>query len=115
MACPSQGMRVDNLVITQQITSSRWQRVRTGGVQDQKVCRSNSFAPVAVEALGVWGAEAEKLLEELGRPTVDLTQETRSKFFLKQQIDVAIQRRYALFHLETKTKGETKPNGLSVP
>jgi len=36
------------------------------------------FAPVAVETLGVWGAEAEKLLEELGQRTAEVNQEARS-------------------------------------
>jgi len=40
-----------------------------------------SFAPVAVETLGVWGAEAEDLTEELGRRMVEVTKERHSKFF----------------------------------
>jgi len=37
-----------------------------------------SFAPVAVEILGVWGAEAEDLLKELGRLMAEGTQELLS-------------------------------------
>jgi len=36
-----------------------------------------SFSPVAVETLGVWGAETEELLEELGWRMVKATQEHR--------------------------------------
>jgi len=62
---------------------------------------THSFAPVAVKTLGMWGAEAEKLLEQLGRRTAEVTQEARSKFFLRQQIDVAIPKGNALSILGT--------------
>jgi len=57
---------------------------------------THSFTLVAVETLGLWGAETEKLLEELRSPelsrrtlrvsrTAKVTQEAYSKFFLRQQ------------------------------
>jgi len=51
---------------------------------------TDSFALMAVEALGVWGAEAEELLGELGRQLAESSQYTRTKYFLRQLIDVAV-------------------------
>jgi len=60
-----------------------------------------SFSPVAVETLGVWGAEAEELLEVLGRRMAEENQERLSKFFLRERLDVAILRGNALSILGT--------------
>jgi len=48
-----------------------------------ELLHKHSFAPVmvVVETLGVWGAEVEKLLEELGPPI----SKARSKSFLRQK------------------------------
>jgi len=52
----------------------------------------HDFSPVAVETLGVWGPEAISLVGELGRRTAALTGEPRSAAFLRQRIDIALQR-----------------------
>jgi len=44
---------------------------------------THSFAPVAIETLRVWGAGAEKLLEELGWRMAEVTKKARSKSFLR--------------------------------
>jgi len=46
---------------------------------------THSFAPVAVETLGVWGAVAEELLGELGWGLAEASQDTWVKSFLRQQ------------------------------
>jgi len=60
------------------------------------VLKTHSFAPVAVETLGVWGADAEELLGELGRRLSEASQDTRAKSFFRQLVDVAVQRGKAL-------------------
>jgi len=51
-----------------------------------------TFVPVAVETFGAWGPEATSFLTELGRRIATFTGEPRSMAFLKQRIDVALQR-----------------------
>ena len=50
------------------------------------------FVPIAVETLGAWGADALVLTEELGGRIAVLTGESRSTSFLRQRLDMAIQR-----------------------
>jgi len=53
---------------------------------------AHTFVPVAIETLGAWGSEAQSLVEEIGRRLVVATGEVRSALFLRQRIDVALQR-----------------------
>jgi len=50
------------------------------------------FVPIAVETLGAWGADALVLTAELGGRIAVLTGESRSTSFLRQRLDMAIQR-----------------------
>jgi len=52
----------------------------------------HDFCPFVVETLGVWGPEAASLVSELGRRIAVITGEPRSASFLRQRIDVALQR-----------------------
>ena len=51
-----------------------------------------TFAPVAIETLGVWGASAINLCGENGRRAARLTGDPRALSFLKQRFDLAVQR-----------------------
>ena len=50
------------------------------------------FVPFAIETSGVWGEEALRLVNEIGRRTALVTHEPRSTAFLRQRISVAVQR-----------------------
>ena len=50
------------------------------------------FIPVAVETYGAWGQQGLKFIKEIGRKMRDVTGEKRSKFFLSQNISMAIQK-----------------------
>jgi len=78
-APPSLGLHmpghVGPFVFTKNFNFSRGSGFGGKGTQEDQVFRPlapYSFAPVAVETLGVWGPEAEDLLEELGRRMVRL-------------------------------------------
>jgi len=51
-----------------------------------------SFVPIAIETFGAWGPEAMAFISELGRRIVYATGDPRSTAFLRQRIDVALQR-----------------------
>ena len=59
------------------------------------------FIPVAVETLGSFGPGAAELVTSLGRRLVEFSGDPRSAFFLKQRIDVAVQRGNVLSVLGT--------------
>jgi hypothetical protein len=50
------------------------------------------FVPIAVETMGAWGADAIALTAELGGRIAALTGESRSTSFLRQRLDISIQR-----------------------
>lgn len=50
------------------------------------------FVPFAIETSGVWGEEALRLVNEIGRRIAEVTHEPRSTAFLRQRISVAVQR-----------------------
>ena len=52
----------------------------------------HAFTPVAIETFGAWGEEGRQLITELGARITILTGEPRSTLFLRQQIDIALQR-----------------------
>ena len=53
---------------------------------------SHLFVPVAVETLGVFGAEERALFKDIGRRISSVTQEPLSHQYLVQRIAVAVQR-----------------------
>ena len=61
----------------------------------------HKFIPVAVETLGVWGPGALELVFALGRRLSKLSNVKREVFFLRQRLDIAVQRGNALFVLGT--------------
>jgi len=75
-----------------------------------KYAALHNISPFVVETLVVWGLEAAYLVFELGRKIAVRTGEPRSASFLRQRIDVALQRRNAAsimgtlqhFHLPDK-------------
>jgi hypothetical protein len=60
----------------------------------QEIVSSNRFifAPIAIETLGAWGPSAQEILKELGSRIAKHTGDARSFTFLKQRLDIAIQR-----------------------
>ena len=50
------------------------------------------FAPVAIKTLGAWGPGANDLIKDLGHRIAATTGENRSTFFLRQRLDIAVQR-----------------------
>ena len=58
--------------------------------------RNYTFVPFAVETFGAWGPEALAFSSEVGARLAVGTGELRSTAYLRQRIDVAIQRGNAL-------------------
>jgi hypothetical protein len=52
----------------------------------------HNFVPVAIESMGAWGEEAIALTAEIGGRIASLSGERRSVTFLRQRLDIAIQR-----------------------
>jgi len=57
---------------------------------------SHIFIPVGIKTMGVWGLGATKLVSALGRRLAIDSGDPRSNFFLRERIDIAIQRGNAL-------------------
>ena len=57
-----------------------------------ELARSHTFVPVAVETLGAWGEGAIDLTSDLGRRLAIVTGDLRATSFLRQRLDIAIQR-----------------------
>ncbi len=53
---------------------------------------AHSFVPFAIETLGVWGADAYALSSVIGSRIAAITGEPRSTGFLRQRLDIAVQR-----------------------
>ena len=53
---------------------------------------ANIFIPIAVETLGVWGPQAWDFVSELGRRIAVVSGDVHSTTFLRQRIDVTLQR-----------------------
>ena len=66
-----------------------------------QLLHSHVFIPVAMETLGSFGLGATELVTSLGRRLVEYSVDPRSGFFLKQRIDVAVQRGNVLSALGT--------------
>jgi len=50
------------------------------------------FVPIAIETLGAWGPAAQEICAEIGGRIARCTGDVRSSSFLRQRIDIAIQR-----------------------
>ena len=59
------------------------------------------FVPVGVESSGVWEVQAAEFLRDVGRRLSMASGDSRSGFFFRQRVDVAIQRGNALSVLGT--------------
>jgi len=57
-----------------------------------ELSRTYAFVPVAVETFGAWGADALSLTSDLGARMSVISGEPRSTAFLRQRLDIAIQR-----------------------
>ena len=68
-------------------TAESSKRLKYAGLAD-----SYTFYPVAIETLGVWGADAQSLVAELGGRLSVITGDLRSTAFLRQRLDIALQR-----------------------
>jgi len=53
---------------------------------------AHTFVPIAVETFVAWGPEAIAFVSELGRRIAIVTGELRSTLYLRQTIDIALQR-----------------------
>ena len=53
---------------------------------------SFDFSPVAIETLGAWGPGALAFVKDLGSRIASTSGEPRSSFFLRQRLDIAVQR-----------------------
>ena len=51
-----------------------------------------SFVPIAIETLGAWGPAAIEICSEIGGRISRCTGDVRSSFFLRQRLDIAIQK-----------------------
>src|SRR5688572_1819332 len=52
----------------------------------------HSFVPIAIETLGAWGPAAQEICPEIGGRIGRSTGDVRSSSFLRQRMDIAIQR-----------------------
>jgi len=50
------------------------------------------FVPIAIETMGAWGPEAQEICREIGGRITRSTGDVRSTAFLRQRLDVAIQK-----------------------
>ena len=64
------------------------------------------FIPIAIETLGSWGPSALSVCAEIGGRTANITGEVRSTAFLKQRLDIAIQKGNAAAVLGTFPTGQ---------
>ena len=53
---------------------------------------AHEFVPVAIETLGTWGSAAITFVNELGRRISAVTGDQRAISFLKQRLEMAVQR-----------------------
>ena len=51
-----------------------------------------AFAPIAIETLGAWGPSALQITDEIGGRIAKCTGDIRSTAFLRQRLDIAIQK-----------------------
>ena len=83
-----------------------------------QLLHTHSFAPVGVETFGVWGPSAEDFLKALSIRLVSESGDSRSGYFFRQRVDLALQRSNALAVLETLLRrgdGSEPPDSSSWP
>jgi hypothetical protein len=56
------------------------------------IAQSHIFLPLAIETLGVWNADGDSFLCDLGSKICDITGDPRETSFLFQRLSVAVQR-----------------------
>ena len=62
--------------------------------------------PIAIETLGAWGPAAQEICGDIGGRIARVTGDLRSTSFLKQRLDIAIQRGNAAAVLGTLQSNE---------
>ena len=62
---------------------------------------SHVFFPMAVETAGTWNQSAIELIQEIGRRTTAVTEDTRETVFLFQRLSIALQRGNAVAFFST--------------
>ena len=66
-----------------------------------KLASTHMFYPIAIETAGTWDDMAIELVQEIGRRTTVITQDTRETAFLFQRLSIALQRGNAVSFLNT--------------
>ena len=66
-----------------------------------KLASTHMFYPIAIETAGTWDDMAVELVQEIGRRTTVITQDTRETVFLFQRLSIALQRGNAVSFLNT--------------
>ena len=66
-----------------------------------KLASTHMFYPIAIETAGTWDNLAIELVQEIGRRTTVITQDTRKTVFLFQRLSIALQRGNAVSFLNT--------------
>ena len=57
-----------------------------------KLASTHMFYPIAIETAGTWDDMAIEIVQEIGRRTTVITQDTRETVFLFQRLSIALQR-----------------------
>jgi len=57
-----------------------------------QLSNTHVFVPVAIETGGTWHHQTVELVQEIGRPTANITGDARESNFLFQQLSMALQR-----------------------
>ena len=80
-------------------TNIKWHNTRLPSIPS---CQAgNMFYPIAIETAGTWDDMAIELVQEIGRCTTVITQDTRETVFLFQRLSIALQRGNAVSFLNT--------------
>ena len=66
-----------------------------------KLASTHMFYAIAIETAGTWDDMAIELVQQIGRRTIVITQNTREKVFLFQRLSIALQRGNAVSFLNT--------------
>ena len=66
-----------------------------------ELASTHMFYPIAIETAGTWDDMAIELVQEIGRRTTVITQDTRETVLLFQRLSIALQRRNMVSFLNT--------------